>query len=233
MKKLAILLICILPSLVFAQTGEKNFIDQNYIEVTGKADLEVIPDLIYIHIVINEKDNSGKTPIEEMEKKMKAKLQDLGIDIAKDLNVQDMESNFQKYFFFKPDVMLSKEFQLLTHDAKMAGSVFIELKKLGISNLSIAKLDHSKMEDLKKEVKVKAIKSAKTKAELLSQAVGQNIGRAIHIQEIEYGDYQPMMMNMRMEKTSMMSDAQAEPEPTIEFQKIKLSSSIAVKFELK
>jgi hypothetical protein len=41
------------------------------------------------------------------------------------------------------------------------------------------------------------------------------------------------MMNMRMEKTSMMSDAQAETEPTIEFQKIKLSSSIAVKFELK
>jgi uncharacterized protein len=233
MKKLAILLICILPSLGFAQTGEKNFIDQNYIEVTGKADLEVVPDLIYIHIVINEKDNSGKTPIEEMEKKMKTKLQELGIDIAKDLTVQDMESNFQKYLFFKPDVMLSKEFQLLTHEAKTAGNVFIELKKLGISNLSIAKLDHSKMEDLKKEVKVKAIKSAKTKAELLSQAVGQNIGRAIHIQEIEYGDYQPMMMNMRMEKTSMMSDAQAETEPTIEFQKIKLSSSIAVKFELK
>jgi len=236
MKNFIIATLFFLPTMLFAQVGEKNFIDQNYIEVTGKADLEVVPDMIYIHISINEKDNSGKTPIEELEKKMKAKLQELGIDVAKDLSVEEMESNFQKYMFFKPDVMLSKEFQLLTHDAKIAGNVFIELKKLGISNLSIAKLDHSKMEDLKKEVKVKAIKAAKTKAELLSQAVGQNIGRAIHIQEIEYGDYQPMMMNMRMEKASFApgaSDSFVEQEPVLQFQKIKLSSSIAVKFELK
>ena len=234
MKKFILVILTVLPTLLFAQVGEKNFIDQNYIEVTGKAELEVVPDIIYIHIVINEKDNSGKTPLDEYEKKMRTKLQELGIDIAKDLSVQDLESNFKYYLFFKPDVMLSKEFQLLTHDAKTAGNVFMELKKLGISNLSIAKLDHSKMEDLKKEVKVKAIKSAKTKAELLTQAIGQNIGRAIYIQEIEYGDYQPMMMNMRKEKTAFASaDSISETEPSIEFQKIKLSSSIAVKFELK
>jgi len=236
MKKIIFAFLLSLPTLLFAQTGEKNFIDQNYIDVTGKAELEVVPDLIYIHIVINEKDNSGKTPIEELEKKMKSKLMEIGIDIAKDLSVQDLESNFKYYMFFKPDVVISKEYQLLTHDAKTAGSVFLELKKLGISNLSIAKLDHSKMEDLKKEVKVKAIKAAKTKAELLTQAIGQNIGRAIYIQEIEYGDYQPMMMNMRMDKASFApgaSDSMEERETAIEFQKIKLSSSIAVKFELK
>jgi uncharacterized protein YggE len=235
MKKLILTAVLFFPILLFAQTGEKNFIDQNYIEVTGKAELEVVPDMIYIHIVVNEKDNSGKTPIEELEKKMKTKLQELGIDISKDLAVEDLESNFKYYLLFKPDVMISKEFQLMVRDAKIAGSVFIELKKLGISNLSIAKLDHSKMEELKKEVKVKAIKAAKTKAELLTQAIGQNIGRAIYIQEIEYGDYQPMMMNTRMNKMSVMDLANtSEPsEPSVDFQKIKLSSTIAVKFELK
>ena len=234
MKNLFFATLFILPTLLLAQTGEKNFIDQNYIEVNGKAELEAVPDMIYIHIVINEKDNSGKTPIEELEKKMKVKLQEVGVDIAKDLSVQDLESNFKYYILFKPDVILSKEYQLIMHDAKTAGKVFVELKKLGISNLSIAKLDHSKIEDLKKEVKVKAIKAAKTKAELLSQAIGQNIGRAIHIQEIEYGDYQPMMMNTRMLKSEMIApSATIEQEPSLEFQKIKLTSSVAVKFELK
>ena len=234
MKSLILATLMLFPTLFYAQTGEKNFIDQNYIEVNGKADLEVVPDMIYIHIVINEKDNSGKFSIEELEKKMKTKLQELGIDISKDLVVEDLESNFKYYLLFKPDVMISKEFQLMVHDAKTAGSVFVELKKLGISNLSIAKLDHSKMEDLKKEVKVKAIKAAKTKAELLTQAIGQNIGRAIYIQELEYGDYQPMWMNARMTKMSVMeNDNQAASEPSIDFQKIKLSSTIAVKFELK
>ena len=233
MKRLFLAILLSVPVMLSAQ-GEKNFIDQNYIEVNGKADLEVVPDMIYINITINEKDNSGKTPLDELERKMKAKLQEQGIDIAKDLSVQDLESNFKFYLLFKPDVMLSKEFQLLVHDAKTAGNVFIELKKLGISNLSIAKLDHSKMEDLKKEVKAKAIKAAKSKAELLTQAIGQNIGRAIHIQEIEYGDYQPMMMNTRMAKASYSAtDSTQESEPSIDFQKIKLSSTIAVTFELK
>jgi len=166
---------------------------------------------------------------------MKLKLQELGIDITKDLAVQDLESNFKYYLLFKPDVMLSKEYQLLVHDAKMAGNVFIELKKLGISNLTIEKLDHSKMEDLKKEVKVKAIKAAKTKAELLTQAVGQNTGRAIYIQELEYGDFVPMMANYRMAKASFssMDSAAEQTEPSLDFQKIKLNSSILVRFELK
>ena len=33
-----------------AQVGSKNFIDQNYIELSGTAELEVVPDEIYISI---------------------------------------------------------------------------------------------------------------------------------------------------------------------------------------
>lgn len=43
-----------------AQTGEKNFIDQNYVEVTGTAELEIVPDEIYLRIVISEKDKGKK-----------------------------------------------------------------------------------------------------------------------------------------------------------------------------
>ncbi|HBH21980.1 MAG TPA: SIMPL domain-containing protein, partial [Cytophagales bacterium] len=38
----------------FAQSSTKNFIDENYIEVTGTARIEIIPDEIYLKIIINE-----------------------------------------------------------------------------------------------------------------------------------------------------------------------------------
>ena len=40
--------------LLNAQSFEKNFIDQNYIEVTGKSEMLVVPDLIYLHIMLKE-----------------------------------------------------------------------------------------------------------------------------------------------------------------------------------
>ena len=49
-----------------ASAQEKNFLDKPYIEVTGKADMEVTPDEIYVRIVINEKDNKGKVSVEHL-----------------------------------------------------------------------------------------------------------------------------------------------------------------------
>ncbi|MBK7869291.1 MAG: hypothetical protein IPJ74_00735 [Saprospiraceae bacterium] len=43
MKNLLLLLLC-LPLFSHAQSGVKNFIDQPYIEVTGKAEMEIVPD---------------------------------------------------------------------------------------------------------------------------------------------------------------------------------------------
>src|SRR5665647_3049367 len=81
-----------------AQTGEKNFIDKPYIEVTGKAEMEIVPDEIYMAIVINEKDNKRKISLAQAEKDMVAKLKSLGIDTKKNLSVKDLSSNFKNYW---------------------------------------------------------------------------------------------------------------------------------------
>ena len=52
MKKLMIAAAALLLSApLFAQ--EKNFIDQPYLEVNGRAEMEVAPDEIYVRITIN------------------------------------------------------------------------------------------------------------------------------------------------------------------------------------
>ena len=74
---------------------EKNFIDTPYIEVTGKAEMEVVPDEIYVGITINEKDNKGKVSVDQQEQEMFKQLKEIGIDVEKDLVVQDMSSDLQ------------------------------------------------------------------------------------------------------------------------------------------
>lgn len=229
MKKL-ILIFVILPFLSHAQIGDKNFIDQNYMEVTGKAEMEVAPDLVYIKILVNEKDNKNKTALADREKLMVAKLKELGIDTNKDLLIKDMASNFKAYWLTKDEIYLSKEYQLLVRDGKTASKVFIELEKLGISNVSIDRVESSKMQTYRRDVKVDAVKAAKEKAEALASAIGQTVGKAMYIQELE--GMIPMTANTIMIRgASSLYGSTAAPE--IEFEKIRLEYSVLCRFELK
>jgi uncharacterized protein len=227
-------LFLLIPYLTFAQTGDKNFIDQNYIEVTGKSEMEITPDQIYLKILLNEKDN--KTPLLDRENLMISKLKELGIDILKDLAMKDISSNFKYYLLTKNEILLSKEYQLLVRDAKTASKVIIELEKIGISNVSIDKLDNSNIEQYRKDIKIDAIKAAKTKAEYLTNAIGQSIGRAIFVQELEnnYRGGSPGASNsilIRGYSSSIYGSNGSMPD--IDFEKITLEYSILCRFELK
>ncbi len=217
----------------FSQGGFKNFIDQNYIEVTGMAEKEVTPDQIYLKIVVNEADSKGKQTLEELEKGMIKKLSETGIDVKKDLVIVDMASNFKNYWLKNKDIYSMKEYQVECKDARTAGRVFQELESLGISNISIERVDHSELDKFREEVKVAAIVAARQKAEALSGAINQSIGKAIYILELDYQLYKTQA-NVQMSAINIRgySDAESMPMPEIEFEKIKLEYTIRVSFEL-
>lgn len=223
-------------SVASAQELSKNFIDVNYIEVTANAEKEVVPNRIYLRIFINEKDFKNQS-LAQIEKSMLNKLQGMGIETTKDLSIKDIVSNFKQYWILKNDVVLSKEYQLLVREANLAGKVFLELEKIGISNVSIEKLDHSDMEKYRQEVKMDAIKKAKSNAKLLAESIGQYAGRAIHIVD-QTNMYHPnnYMLQGRMAGINVKSNTivdDAVSEPNIEFEKIKFESTVTVKFELR
>lgn len=95
MKKTVLLLVLFLGTLALgmAQSKENDFLDQPYIEVTGTAMMEVVPDEIYVKIILREKDQRGKTELEQQEKKLFQTLQKVGIDVKKDLAVRNMAGN--------------------------------------------------------------------------------------------------------------------------------------------
>lgn len=211
-----------------AQTGEKNFIDQPYIEVTGTAEKEIVPDMIYLKIIVNETDTKGKISIDALEKKMKQRLSDLGIDVTKDLTVEDLSSRYIKYFLKEKDVANSREYVLLVHDASMAGKALKALSDENISNISILKIDHSQMAQERFDLRLEAVKVAKVKAEAMAEALGQKIGKAIYIAENQQNNYR-VQSNSNM---LFLSNSLEEDEPELAFKSISITSGVSVKFIL-
>lgn len=227
---IALAMLVVIP--INAQTGIKNFIDQPYIEVTGKSEMEITPDLIYLKVIINEEDNKGKVSLENMEQEMMKTLKQIGVDTEKEVAIIDFASNFQSHILKKKDILTSKEYQVIVHNGNMAAKVYFELEKLDISNISVTKLDHSKMEDFRRQVKNEAVKAAKGKAVAMCDAIGEKAGKAIYIQEINRGYYPG---KMRIMESNTMIKVKGEgiskaKELDIEFQKLKLEYEVMARF---
>ena len=208
----------------------KNFIDQPYLETTARVDTLVIPDRIYLSIRITEADTKGKTSVEKLENKMADKLKSLGIDTEKQLTLSDLASNFKKYFLRKVDVQKDKEYSLLVYDAVMAGKVILGLESIGISNVNLTKTEYTKIEKLKIDLRQKAVRAAKKQAEAMVLPLDQILGNALYISDLNTG-IQPMMEG-RMARVQMFKEADEEQPIAIEFEKIKVESTVNVKFSI-
>ena len=208
----------------------KNFIDQPYLETTARVDTLVIPDRIYLSILITEGDTKGKTSVEKLENKMADKLKTLGIDIEKQLTLTDLGSNFKKYFLRKVDVQKDKEYSLLVYDAVTAGRVIMGLESIGISNVNLTKTEYSSLEKLKIDLRKRAVGAAKNQAEAMVLPLDQKLGHALFISDLNTGvQYR---MEERMVRVQMSKEADEDQPIEIEFEKIKVESTVNVKFAI-
>lgn len=211
----------------------KTFIDQPYIEVTGQADTLVTPNEIFIKIIISEKDTKDKTSIEELESKMVDAFKDMSINTERDLTTSDILSNYRFYMLKQKDILKTKEYVLKVTDAATASKVFVKLEDLGISNSSIDRVEHTEFKKLENICRTKAIIAAKGKASSMTKPLNQSVGRAMFITDIGQG-YDTQLQGRAagiVIRGYNSSSAKYEP-PKIEFQKIKISVDVNVKFVL-
>ena len=208
----------------------KNFIDQPYLETTARVDTLVIPDRIHLSILITEADTKGKTSVEKLENKMADKLKTLGIDIEKQLTLTDLGSNFKKYFLRKVDVQKDKEYSLVVYDAVTAGSVIQGLETIGVSNVSLTKTEYSSLEKLKIDLRQRAVRAAKIQAEAMLIPLDQKLGHALFISDLNTGVQNRMAE--RMVRVQMSKETDIDQPIEIEFEKIKIESTVNVKFAI-
>ena len=227
MKKTFYLLSFLICSLAFGQT--KNFIDQPYLETTAKVDSLVTPDQIYLSIYIHEGEDRNRTSLEKQERTMANVLENLGIDLKKQLKVDNLASNYKKYFLKFKNVLKSKSYSLEVYDAMTAGKVLIGLESEGISNVRLIKTAYSNIETLKLELKSKAILKAQHQAKALTTPLNQQLGKVIYINDKFYSRPYYNNMNM-MARAEYAMDEALETPIDIEFSKIMVESEISVRF---
>lgn len=228
MKKYILTLVLVLFAFATQAQGAKNFLDHSYIEVTGVASKEVTPDEIYLNVRIDEKDNKGRNSLEELERKMLKKLESIGINLDEQVTLNDLASNFQFYFLKRTDVFASKEYTVMVSTGAQAGEVISELAEIGVSNVTLDRVEYSDAEGLKLEVKALAVKNAKTKANTLAGALDQQVGKAIHIQEFDNPRmYRADAMEIKIRGAAGLNK---QDTPEIAFNKIRVDATVQVKF---
>jgi uncharacterized protein YggE len=230
--KILVLFWITISGTVFPQT--KNFIDLPYIETSASADTLIVPDRIYLSIILTEKDTKGKISLEELEQKMIEKLAETGIDLSKQLEISDLSSNYKKYALKRKDILKAKTYSLLVYDAKTAMKVLLELEKEEISNISLEKTEHSQFENLKLELKNKAVYKAKKNALYMAEVLNQKVGNAIYISDLESKAFDRVLEGrVAGVVVSGYGVKKFDSEDIdIEIHKIKIEVEVNVKFKL-
>lgn len=227
---LTIILLVVTSTLTFAQ---KNFIDQAYIEITAKSDTLVVPDKIYISIILNEADSKNKKTLEEQERLLELTLKNLDIDIEKHLSLSDLLSNFKNYFLKGQNIIKAKQYILEVGNAVTAGKVLSELESVGISNIGINSTEYSKREELLVELKSQAILKSKLEAEKLASAIGQKVGKALHISFAnDISNTWQGASGITVKGMSSLYGSRKPETIQTEFQKLKFEVQVYVKYIL-
>jgi len=231
MKRMMIVTVILIAGITQGFTQTKNFIDQPFIETSAKVDTLVTPDNIYMNITIAEQDTKGKISVEEQELKMERALKALGINTKENLMLNDAASNFRKYFLRQQTVLKRKSYTLLVHNAIMAGKVIIVLEKMNISNVRITRTEYSKMDALKLALVSKAVKKARKKAEFMSKPLHQKVGHALYISDLSgFRMFKSEVAPIQVRALATMNQNYTPVD--IQFQKMKIESSVNVKFKL-
>lgn len=201
------------------------------INVSGSAETEVTPDIIYIGISLKEYLNGKKkTEITELEKQLYAAVQKAGI-AKENLTVSNLSSwNYATEKKKNPDFLASKQYRLKVSDLNKFNTILEAIDAKGIASTNIESYDYSKIESLKKDLKIKALLAAKEKAVYMVEALGEKLGGVIDIQDGGDNVIQPVYRNYMM-KSAMAESADTAPE--IDFKKIKLNFTVNAVFEIK
>jgi uncharacterized protein YggE len=225
MKKLLILaaLIVATTCITFAQNVDL----RRKIEVTGTAEQEVTPDIIHVSISLQE---YGKVTIDQLEKQLEDAVRDAGIP-KEDFTINNLSAYNYKYQKKKdPAFMVSKQYGIRFHNLNKFDQIIAKIDPKGVQSTNIDSYDYSKMDELKNELKLKALMSAKSKATYLLTGLNETLGPVLNITENDNSNYpspRPVMF-----KAMAMADRAVPAESDIDFKKIKLNFQINAVFQI-
>ena len=233
MKKLIIILNFILfATAINAQQPQPIFSNNPFpktITVSGSAELEIIPDEIYVNVELKEYQKKGedKKNIETIKKQFLEGAKAVGIPDSAISIVSFTGDN--PYFWKKrkkdPNLFASITYQVKFKRSDLMDKLVEKLDDDATQSFVIVSTDHSKMTEFRRQLKISAVKAAKEKGIYLTEAIGEKLGEAITIKEPN--EFLPIWQeNALVSNAGYNTFAVAKPESSdnvqvVDFKKMK------------
>jgi uncharacterized protein len=186
---IALLLLVAVFSFTSAQTTPACNPYPKTITVSGSAEMEIVPDEIYVQVDLKEykKKGENKTELEKIKTEFLEKCRVVGIaDSA--ISIASYEGSNYNYWYWKkrkkdPDMYAGIAYQVKFKESKKMDQLIDVLDDEATINFQIVKATHSKIQEYRRQLKIQAVKAAKEKGIYLTEAVTERLGEAITIVE--------------------------------------------------
>ncbi|MEI6948821.1 SIMPL domain-containing protein [Paraflavisolibacter sp. H34] len=210
--------------------------------VNGSAEMELVPDEIYVQVDLREyeKKGQGKIGLDKIKSDF--------LKATRSLGLPDSAITIASYDAFNGNPWLRKKnkknemYASINYLVKLSNSTQMDnlVEKLddeATQNFFIERTGHSKLDQFRKQLKIQALKAAKDKAGYLAAAIDEALGPVVTINEpVEY--YVPfynarssnVLMRAKTEAVAISADPSA---PAVDFRKIKLKFDVTVVYALK
>jgi uncharacterized protein YggE len=252
MKKIiSMLFVVCLFQAVIAQQTQPLFTNNPFpktISVSGSAEMEIVPDEIYVNILLTEYQKRGepKKDLETIKTQFAESCKAVGIpDSLISIAFYSGYSSGNYYYIRKkksPDLFATITYQVKFKNSKLMDDLVEKLDDNATRNFSIVSVSHSKIKEFRRELKIKAIQAAREKGIYLTEAVGEKLGETITINEPAEWRPPVSVYNNRGENTSLYFKSMGIEEEQgngngsaieVDFKKFKLKFEVNVVFALK
>mgnify|MGYP001271669533 CR=1 FL=1 len=233
---------CLLHTQAQTISAQPNYTNrQRTIEVMGSAELELVPNEIYVQVTLREyqRKNEPKVNLETLKTRFlaacrQAGLPDTAITVAAYQGYDRWQWRSQRR---TPDMMATISYQLLFSNTAQMDKLVDLLDDEGTAAFTITRTSHSQLAEYRKQLKIEAVKAARAKAMYLSEAIGEKTGKALTITEPQemHGPHQPIASQTYLANAPLKPmDLAGMPNEGdgINFKKLKLRYEVLVVFEL-
>ncbi len=226
MKQIILPVLLLASTAAWAQTNEGRFINVN-----GEAELEVIPDEIYMVASIQ---SDKAEDFDKKDQQFLSELIKMGVK-SEDVSLADLNGEYAKVWFKKDQLLKSKTYQVKLRSVEQADAFLKVVERIEANDIAVIRTDISNRKSLEKELRIAAMLDGKQKATYMAEAIGAKVGKVQQIYEqyisLYKGTRQVQSLAYDTEVVNMKSKSEVG-DSVIGFKKIKMKITVSMRFDI-
>lgn len=233
-KNAYVLILMILLSGLSKNTAAQNLHnDESYIDVSGLATMDIVPNEIYIIFTLESENN--ELDLDKIEGEISSKFRQLGLDNPEFKNAH----YFNTQNFLTRKEIENREYQIVVSDLETLKKVFKILRESEAITAGITKLSHSNIKEMEAQTRQTAIDQARQKADEMLSYLGQSRGKVKLIRDFDYtartisGTIIEGGDAIEITDGASLFDLTNRGIKKINYEKIRIQARVQIQFEIK